>query len=234
MNTLFISDIHLSPDLPAISQAFFHCLKSLEIGTDALYILGDLFDVWIGDDNNSAFAQSIQIAIKQVVDRGIPVYIMRGNRDFLIGKRFCDVTGCTLLSDPCVINLYGTPTLLTHGDQLCTDDKRYQHYRRVVSNTWVQKFFLRLSLRFRQHISEKLRRQSQQHTQQADVKIMDVNPHAVQHWMQKHKVKQLIHGHTHRPAQHKELEGTRWVLGAWHTGGNGLRCTPQGIEFFSF
>lgn len=230
MSTFFISDIHLDESHPEIARLFFDFLLSLQ--ADALYILGDLFDVWMGDDTATPFHQSIISALKSVVQKGIPIYLMPGNRDFLLGSAFEKASGCQLLSDPTVINLYGQPTLLMHGDTLCTQDKRYLAFRRVVRNPYVQVVFLKLPLFIRQSIAQSLRQASQRHTAQTTAEIMDVTPALIPDIMRQYQVKQLIHGHTHRPAIHyiSQPQGQirRIVLGDWDCSGHMLEYVPSG------
>lgn len=231
MNTLFISDLHLEEQRPDITAIFFEFLKNEAVDADALYILGDLFEVWIGDDENTELHQVVTANLK-TLSKHTPIYFMHGNRDFLIGKKFATASQCKILRDPTVIDLYGTPTLLMHGDTLCTEDKAYLKFRKRVRNWFVQKMFLAKSLAKRKHIADQMRKGSQEHTSQADKKIMDVTPEEIPRVMQKHKVQQLIHGHTHRPCiHHLELnnaQATRFVLSDWHKSGGALVVSTSG------
>lgn len=225
--TLFISDLHLEAGRPDITQQFLQFLNSCPFhSVDAIYILGDLFEVWIGDDDHNLFHQEIIEGLRAITQQGIPIYFMFGNRDFLIGKKFLRETGCQLLADEEKINLYGTSVLLMHGDTLCTDDINYIKARKNARNIFLQKLFLMLPLRFRKSIADKMRAKSLRHTQSTALAIMDVTQKEVMRVMQKHEVNVLIHGHTHRPDIHHfplaQSQGTRIVLGAWHHVGNML------------
>lgn len=224
--TLFISDLHLSAGHPETTAIFFRFLNGLEANTDALYILGDLVETWIGDDDNAPFTLALKQALKAVHDRGIPVYFQHGNRDFLIGARFSQETGCKLLPEEYKINLYGKDVLLMHGDTLCTTDVAYLRARRYAYSPTLRFCYLHLPLSLRKRIAEHFRRVSTQHTRTAPKAILDVTPEAVNAVMVKHEVLHLIHGHTHQPATHtfalNEKMATRHVLAAWHEGGEVL------------
>jgi len=232
MTTLLISDLHLDEYRTDITELFLRFLKTDAKKADALYILGDFFEVWIGDDNLSSFNQTIISALKLATDQGLPIYLMHGNRDFLLGKKFLRQTGCKLLPDEYVVDLYGSPTLLLHGDTLCTEDKAYLKFRKKARNRFLQKLFLLKSLETRLAIAKKYREASKAHTSTASDFIMDVTQEEVERVMKKHGVQHLVHGHTHREAVHQfELNNrpaTRTVLGAWHTHGSVLVCTPDG------
>lgn len=236
MTTLFISDLHLSGARPDITAQFLQFLGSEARAAERLYILGDLFEFWVGDDEPDADARRIKDGLRALTDAGIPCLLMHGNRDFLLGRAFCAETGCELLDDPTVIDLYGRRVLLTHGDLLCTDDHAYQRLRRVVRNPVVQWLFARLPLTRRQKIAARIRAGSQAHTYQAAANIMDVNPNAVAAAFKKAGVDVMIHGHTHRPAVHALDTGrpaTRIVLGDWYEQGSVLRWNPTGYELSS-
>lgn len=224
--TLFISDLHLCEEAPHINKIFLDFLANLDSTVDGLYILGDLFEAWIGDDDASAFLSAIKSAIKAVTQKGIPIYLLHGNRDFLIGERFLKETGCTLLADESVMECAHQRVLLMHGDTLCTKDVSYLKARKILRNRTVQTVFLWLPLAWRKRIAKRMREKSQQHTTTSAYDIMDVSPDAVQAVMQKNKIKFLIHGHTHRPGIHPftldTITYTRIVLGAWHHHGNML------------
>jgi len=232
MTTLFISDLHLSPTRPRIVEAFFGLLESEAAGADALYILGDLFEYWIGDDAAQPLGYEPVIrAIRGLSDAGIPVYFMRGNRDFLVGARFAADTGCQVLSDPTVIDLYGEPTLLMHGDFLCTDDIEHQKFRRMVDDPDWQRDFLAKPVETRMQMARDARVQSREHKDSVTMEIMDVNADAVHRAFENHGIRLLIHGHTHRPAIHDAGDETgrrRIVLGDWYEHSSILRCTPDG------
>lgn len=237
MTTLFVSDTHLNSLQPAITEQFCAFLRTEARHAEAVYILGDLFEFWIGDDDpDPAYAQ-IQAELHALTATGVTCRVMHGNRDFLLGKRFCQRTGCELLTDGTVIRLYNQNVLLSHGDVLCTDDTAYQRLRRIVRNPVVQWLFGRLPLRQRERLALRIRAGSRQHTQSSMSRIMDVNPQAVKHFMAQAGVTTLIHGHTHRPAiHHLELgsdKATRIVLGDWHTQGSVLRWNRDGYELVS-
>lgn len=222
--TLFISDLHLDENHPEIIQPFFDLLAYPNV--DALYILGDLFEAWIGDDDDSPYLKQIIQALHAATQRGLPIYVLHGNRDFLLGNAFLAATGCQLLPDETVIQLYGKPVLLMHGDTLCTRDEKYIKARKILRNAWLKKMFLYLPLRFRKKISLALRAKSMAHTQHANLEIMDVTQAEVERVMVQYDVEVLIHGHTHRPNFHefklKNKPVLRIVLGAWHEHGNML------------
>lgn len=216
MTTLFISDLHLDPSRPAVTQAFFALLENQASTADALYILGDFFEVWIGDDDDAELNRSVIDALSQLTGKGIKVYLMHGNRDFLIGEQFCRESGCQLLTDPSVVTLYGQPVLLMHGDSLCIDDAPYMAFRAKSRSKEWQEPLLAMSLEQRRQFSKQLRAQSVEANSNKAEDIMDVNAAEVTRVMAEHGVKRLIHGHTHRPAVH-ELPGVgeRIVLGDW-------------------
>lgn len=231
--TLFISDLHLDNKRPHIIAAFCRFLQEIS-DTDALYILGDLFEYWIGDDDPAIGLQPVIDALRSLSRAGTPIYFIHGNRDFLVGKTFAKAIQCKLLAEETIIDLYGTPTLIMHGDTLCTDDITYQKYRAKARNKWIQKSLSLLSIKQRLKIAEKIRNKSVSATQGKQPEIMDVNQHAVEQVMLTHNVKYLIHGHTHRPAIHDlVINGSarqRIVLGDWYDQGSVLRCTPEGIN----
>ena len=220
MSTLFISDLHLEETRPEITRAFLDFLDRHGRHAEALYILGDFFEAWIGDDEETELQQQIAGALRRLHDEhGVSLYLMHGNRDFLIGEAFCTRAGATLLDDPTVVDLYGEPTLLMHGDSLCTRDEEYQKFRRNMRNTQWQQAFLQRPLADRQQVARQLRQISMMKNQGKQEAIMDVTPEEVVEQMQRHGVRRLIHGHTHRPATHKlAVEGEsalRYVLGDW-------------------
>ncbi len=238
MSTLFIADLHLCAQEPAITAGFLRFLQREAIHADALYILGDLFEAWIGDDDPEPLHGEIAAALKRLRQAGVPCYFIHGNRDFLLGKRFAHASGMTLLPEEQVVDLYGRRILIMHGDTLCTDDQAYQEFRSKVHNTWIQRFFLALPLRWRLKIAAKMRARSQQSNQYKSETIMDVNPQAVEQAMMRHNVHWMIHGHTHRPAAHQlDLptgEAHRIVLGAWHVEGSMIKVTPEAVELIQF
>lgn len=230
MATLFISDLHLSGERPAIGGLFLQFLQERASSAGALYILGDLFEAWLGDDVIPPDVQPIISALKQLSDQGTSVYIMHGNRDFLLGDDFASLCGATLLDDPCVIDLYGTPTLLMHGDLLCTDDIPYQQMRTMLrAPQWIEEFLAK-PVDERIAFAQSLRQRSQKETGEKDEAIMDVNADTLRDTLQQYQVSQLIHGHTHRPAIHREPSYTRFVLGDWYEKGSVLSCDENGCE----
>jgi len=237
-HSLFIADLHLSPELPQAVALFQHFLQETAPQAQALYILGDFFEAWIGDDDLALpFPAAIAAGLRQLTQRGVRLYLMHGNRDFLLGEGFCQASGATLLADPSLIDLYGTPTLLAHGDALCTDDVAYQAFRRQVREPAWQAGFLAKPLAERREMARQLRAQSEREKAAKAMAIMDVNPAAVAAALREHGYPRLIHGHTHRPARHvHEIDGhacERWVLPDWYEGGGYLRCDAEGCKAFS-
>lgn len=233
MSTVFISDIHLGGEHPEISERFITFLQSkVALEAEAFYILGDLFEVWIGDDGAQEEHQGSIAALKQLT-ASTPTYVMHGNRDFLLGPGFEAMTGCQLISEPTVINLYGVPTLLLHGDSLCTDDQEYQRFRQQMRSPQWQSQFLALPLSQRADFAQQARQQSSQRNQEKSMAIMDVNQQAVEKILKAHGVTQMIHGHTHRPDTHQfELHGaqaTRVVLGDWYEQQSSLIASIDGL-----
>jgi len=205
MTTLFISDLHLDAQRPDITRQFLSFLANEARRAQALYILGDLFEAWIGDDDPESDKRQVVAALRELSDAGVPVALIHGNRDFLIGRRFCRETGVTLLPDGTIVNLYGRPVLLMHGDTLCTDDRAYQRLRRVVRNPLVQFVLRHLSLKQRLRLAQRMREGSKAHIasmDQAAPQIMDVNQDEVRRTFQRYGVDCIVHGHTHRPAIH--------------------------------
>ncbi len=220
MATLFISDLHLDAVRPEPLTRFHALLAGPARRAEALYILGDLFEAWIGDDDDRPPHPEVIASLADLCATGTPVYVMRGNRDFLVGARFEAETGCRLLRDPTVVDLYGEPTLLMHGDTLCTEDLEYQTFRRQVRDPRWQSGFLARPLAERAALAQKAREGSRMATQGKAEAIMDVTQEAVVETMRAHGVRQLIHGHTHRPAIHRLVlqsgEARRIVLGDWY------------------
>lgn len=235
MATLFIADLHLDDSRPQITRLFEQFLASDEArSADALYMLGDLVEAWVGDDDDAELPGRIAQATKALRDSGVPVYFMVGNRDFLLGQDFASRAGFTLLNDGTVHELYGRPTLLMHGDVLCTDDIAYQTVRKQVRTPEWMAQVLSMPLAARRAFAAKAREDSRAHTGSTMETIMDVNADAVAETMRKAGVTRLIHGHTHRPAIHCfDLDGQpaeRIVLGDWYEHGSVLRVTPEGSE----
>jgi len=233
-DTLFISDLHLDPERPAITDLFLDFLGTRAVGSEALYILGDLFEAWIGDDDSGTMNDAVCHGLKVCTEAGTPVFVMHGNRDFLLGAAFAERCGCTLLNDPARIELYGTPTLLMHGDLLCTDDTEYMSFRDMVRDPGWQAALLSKPLDERRHMAQEMRASSREQTSGKAESIMDVNAGAVGRVMTEYHVQRLIHGHTHRPAIHDlEIAGQpaqRIVLGDWYEQGSVLVCSPAGCE----
>lgn len=230
MKTYFIADLHLDDSRPHITQLFIDFLNEIKQDAHTLYILGDLFEYWIGDDvlnlplnacpNTIKFMESIVMELKALTDSGVTLYLAHGNRDFLLGEQFIQAIGAQLLDEHVVINLYGTPTLIMHGDTLCTDDTEYQTLRTLLRNPEWQHDFLSKSIQMRLKEADNLRQMSQEKTKQKQPDILDVNQQSVEAVMRKFNVLQLIHGHTHRPATHEfMLDGVaakRIVLADWY------------------
>ena len=235
MATLFIADLHLDPSRPQITALFERYLAGDEVRhADALYILGDLVEAWIGDDDDAELPARIATATRAVRDAGVPVYFMVGNRDFLLGQAFAERAGLTLLGDGTVHDIHGHRTLLMHGDVLCTDDVAYQAVRQQVRTPEWQAQILAMPLQARRAFAAKAREDSKAHTGSTMESIMDVNADAVAEAMRKAGVTRLIHGHTHRPAVHDfQLDGApvqRIVLGDWYEQGSVLRVDAGGVE----
>jgi UDP-2,3-diacylglucosamine hydrolase len=235
MSTLFIADLHLDDSRPQITALFEHFLASDKARrADALYILGDLVEAWVGDDDDAELPQRIAHATRGLRDAGVPVYFMVGNRDFLLGKAYAERAGMRMLDDGTVHTLYGRPTLLMHGDVLCTDDVAYQAVRKQVRDPQWQAQILAMPLQARRAFAAQARADSRAHTSSTQETIMDVNADAVAQAMRAAGVTRLIHGHTHRPAVHAfELDGQpaeRIVLGDWYEHGSVLRVDAAGVE----
>lgn len=236
-SALFISDIHLSPYQPATAERLLAFLAGPARTAPSLTILGDLFDYWAGDDDlDDPFNARIVAALRALADSGVDVSFMAGNRDFLIGAAFATAAGLDLLADPCIRDIAGTPTLLTHGDLLCTDDADYQIFRRQVRAPAWRSQFLAKPLGVRKAEIEALRASSEREKKIKPLAIMDVNPAAVAAMLRQHQVRTLIHGHTHHQGQHTHmLDGqacARWVLGDWGASrGTALACLATGWCF---
>jgi UDP-2,3-diacylglucosamine hydrolase len=228
---LFISDLHLSGQHPETVCLFLRFLSDRAAHASHLYILGDLFEVWIGDDDDLEPIPQVITALRQLTDGGTWLGVMHGNRDFLLGDVFCRDTGAELLPDPCFQVLQGVPTLLMHGDLLCTEDTAYQAFRQQARDPAFQQQFLALPLQARRDKAAYYRTMSGEINTQKAQAIMDVNPMAVVATLRKHAAQRLIHGHTHRPADHHiELDGrsaSRHVLGEWHPEGAEILCLNE-------
>jgi|JI9StandDraft_2_1071091.scaffolds.fasta_scaffold00703_5 UDP-2,3-diacylglucosamine hydrolase len=217
MATYFISDLHLHANSKLQMELLCDLLNTRASNADAIYILGDLFALWLGDDLEESYSQDLITQLKKLAQRGIPLYFMPGNRDFLVGKKFCHASGCTLLPDPHVIDLYGEKVLLTHGDKLCTADKNYQRFRKIVQNPLLKKFFLAIPRALRRNFGIWIKNKVQQTPKRYDPNAYDVELTTVAAWFKNFAVKTMIHGHTHRPVINKDVDGTtRIVLGDWN------------------
>ena len=239
MPTLFISDLHLTEERPEATERFIAFLEDKARAAEALYILGDFFEYWIGDDDlGEPFNAVVAGLLADLTRRGVPVYLMHGNRDFLIGERFCAATGARLLQDPVVQTIQGEKTLLVHGDTLCTDDLDYQAWRRKARDPAFQADFLAKPLPERRRAVGQMREKSKQVVQEKTAEIMDVNDEAVRQALRRHGVRRLIHGHTHRPGRHAlEVDGQRcerWVLPDWYGRGGYVEVGRRGPRLVRF
>jgi UDP-2,3-diacylglucosamine hydrolase len=241
--TLFISDLHLSGERPAINERFFAFLREQATRARSLYVLGDLFEYWIGDEELDAadgdpLGRQVAEGFAALARQGVSIALMHGNRDFLIGKRFCEASGARLLQDPAVEKIGGARTLLMHGDTLCTDDVDYQAWRRTARSREWQAGFLAKSLPERRTLLQALREKSKEVVSAKPAEIMDVNQSAVREALREHRLTRLVHGHTHRPARHiLEVDGRpseRWVLPDWYERGGYLAIDDTGPRLVSF
>ena len=232
MTTVFISDLHLDESRPEATASFSRLLDALPSDTVALYILGDLFESWIGDDDDAALPTEVAQRLNAVSQRGINLFFMAGNRDFALGERYAERAGFALLPDPTRIDLYGRPALLMHGDTLCTDDVAYQAFRAKVRDPAWLAHMLAQPLPVRRAFAQQARAGSREHTAATVETIMDVNAQTVADTFRQHAVDLIIHGHTHRPAVHRhDVEGrecTRIVLGDWYDQGTVLFARDDG------
>ncbi|MEJ2128093.1 MAG: UDP-2,3-diacylglucosamine diphosphatase [Woeseiaceae bacterium] len=237
MTTLFISDLHLEADRPDIGKQFLDFMETEAKEADDLYILGDLFEAWVGDDDPNTHYFAIKRSLRKLVDSGIPVYFLHGNRDFMVGKDFANETGVKILDDPYKVTMYGRKTLLSHGDILCIDDVQYQRVRKMVRDPDWQATMRAKPLKERLRIAQEARRQSLEQTINKSLEIMDVNQDEVKRVIQEHQVDVLLHGHTHRPAVHDvdlgNRKAKRIVLGDWYTQGSVVRWDTRGPKLES-
>jgi len=235
---LLISDLHLQEERPDITRAFVDLLDGRARHAEALYILGDFFEAWIGDDAMTPFQTSICQALRALSGSGTQVFLMHGNRDFLLGQAFCKAAGCTLLADPSVVEMGGEPVLLMHGDSLCTRDLAYMKMRRYLRNPLSLWILRHLPLSTRQKLARKLRSESRAQTRMKANDIVDVTAEEVPRIMQQFGVRTLVHGHTHRPAIHKLVVGDQparhIVLGDWDRQGWALQVDEQGFQLQPF
>ncbi len=241
MTTLFISDLHLDAERPAITELFGAFMHREGRQAEAIYVLGDLFEAWVGDDDPSEAGAYVAARVREVVELGVPVYFIRGNRDFLLGDAFAHRAGMRILPDPAVIMLYGTPVLLMHGDLLCTDDTAYQAFRAQTRNPAWQAQFLaqplaaRLAFAAQARAASQARQQAMIGSDRAQFEVVtDVSPATVQATFTRFGIDTLIHGHTHRPAIHElRVDGhacRRIVLGDWYEQGSVLRVEAGRME----
>lgn len=234
MATLFVSDLHLDDARPQIVELFEHFCAGAARDADALYVLGDLFEVYVGDDDDATLNARVAKALRGVADAGVPVHYLAGNRDFLVGEDYARRCGMEIVEDGTVVDLHGTPTLLLHGDVLCTDDAAYQAFRSHVRNPAWQTVFLARPLAERRAFAHQARDASRAHTSSTEMAIMDANRHAVERALRKAGVSRMIHGHTHRPAIHDfaldAQPAQRIVLGDWYKQGSVLRVTRGSAE----
>jgi len=238
MSTLFISDLHLQDSRPEVQQWLLDFLKGAASEAEALYILGDLFEYWIGDDALSPMARELARETARLNAAGIPCHFLHGNRDFLLGEEYAARAGLRLLPECLVVDLYGTPTLLLHGDTLCTDDTEYQAFRRQSRDPAWQAMVLKLPIEERLRLAREARDASARHTGTVAMDIMDVNGTAVVEAFRRNAVTRMIHGHTHRPAVHHHdlgdgLVGERIVLADWYRAASYLEVTPAGARSLS-
>lgn len=231
--TLFISDLHLDAARPDITRALADFLSN-NTDCDSLYILGDLFEAWVGDDDDAPLAIEVAALLKQFSATGPKLFLMRGNRDFLLGDAFCKSTGAHFLPDPTVIDLYGEPTLLMHGDSLCTADTEYMAFRATARDPQWQASIMSKSLDERRVLAKQIRSMSQEANSNKAEDIMDVTPTEVARVMADAGVNRLIHGHTHRPTRHTIDSGERWVLGDWDSQGWFIQVNLEEINLNNF
>lgn len=229
---LFISDLHLDPRSPQVTQTFRRFLNEVAVFAENLYILGDFFESYVGDDDDDHFIRDIKYTLKAFTNIGTSVFLMHGNRDFLIGERFAQDAGVQLIDDPTSIAFNNRQYLLMHGDSLCTQDISHQRFRRVTRHDLSKKLFLKLPLSFRKRIASQLRKESKNATQQKPMAIMDVAAHSVTEIMSQFETDVLIHGHTHQCAMHDitvdDKSVKRFVLDAWHHHGQYLKLHHDG------
>ena len=234
MTTLFISDLHLDASRPGITQLFLEFLENEASRADALYILGDLFEAWIGDDAGDEVGDAVADALAKLHARGVPCFYIHGNRDFLLGDAYARRARMTLLPDPSLVEIEGNPVLLMHGDTLCTDDAPYQAFRKQTHEPEWQRAFLARPVAERRAFAEQARAESRRYTKSVADAITDVNAEVVSGTFRDHGVDRLIHGHTHRPARHATALGgkpvERVVLGDWYEQGSVLSIRDGAID----
>jgi UDP-2,3-diacylglucosamine hydrolase len=230
----FASDLHLDPSTPQIADRFMRFLAGPALAARSVFLLGDLFEAWIGDDDPEPAHREVVAAITALAAAGTLVYVMRGNRDFMIGERFCAEAGAILLDDPAILTVRGERVLLSHGDGLCVDDRAYQKLRALVRDPTLREGFARLPIEARRRLASEAREGSREHLANASAYITDVNQPAVDAVMRDADVPVMIHGHTHRPGVHRfrsdGVERTRVVLGAWHDEAHVVRWDDAGWQ----
>jgi UDP-2,3-diacylglucosamine hydrolase len=230
----FASDLHLDPSTPQIADRFMRFLAGPARAARSVFLLGDLFEAWIGDDDPEPAHREVVAAITALAAAGTLVYVMRGNRDFMIGERFCAEAGAILLDDPAILTVRGERVLLSHGDGLCVDDRAYQKLRALVRDPTLREGFARLPIEARRRLASEAREGSREHLANASAYITDVNQPAVDAVMRDADVPVMIHGHTHRPGVHRfrsdGVERTRVVLGAWHDEAHVVRWDDAGWQ----
>ena len=238
MRTLFISDLHLHESRPQLTRAFFYFLHTQAKNAEKLYILGDFFDAWIGDDDDSPLNMEVAHELKKLSEAGTQIFLMHGNRDFLLGEKFAAQAGASLIAEGTVIDLYNVPTLLLHGDQLCTSDTEYIAFRQQVRSPLWQQQILSQPLAARRALAAQLREKSKMMNSLKAEDIMDVTQSEVMKVMQEAGVKRLIHGHTHRPARHalkiNDEAAERIVLGDWHHKAWAIIADEKSVELTSW
>ena len=230
----FISDLHLSENTPSVTEGFFEFLKTAAQELSHLYILGDLFEAWVGDDNDSELATNVMQEINHATRNGLEIFFIHGNRDFLCGQKFAEQSNLTLLPDPFFLNFFDQKIALSHGDNFCTEDLEYIKFKKEVRSEKWQQEFLQKPLDDRLNIASNMRDASQKNNSNKDIAIMDVTPTAIQEFFTEHRIDLLIHGHTHRPNTHQINSGTRIVLGDWHKTGWCLMLDEQQQELKEF
>ena len=230
----FISDLHLSENTPSVTEGFFEFLKTAAQELSHLYILGDLFEAWVGDDDNSELATGVMQKLNHATRNGLEIFFIHGNRDFLCGQKFAEQSNLTLLPDPFFLNFFDLKIALSHGDSFCTEDLEYMRFKKEVRSQEWQQEFLQKPLSDRLNIASNMRDASQKNNSNKDVAIMDVTPTAIQDFFAEHHIDLLIHGHTHRPNTHQDYTGTRIVLGDWHKTGWCLMLDEKQQELKEF
>lgn len=237
MLTYFIADLHLAQNRPDITACFLSFLADEAPKSEKLYILGDLFELWIGDDNHTVFHQTIAHAIASLTNQGTEVFFIHGNRDFLVGKKFAKQAGMTLLPEKTIIDLYGEKALIMHGDTLCTQDVSYQKFRKMSRSWWWKMAMLAMPLSYRRNKAKQIQTISAEQKSNKSLEIMDVTPEEVVNDLERYQCQLLIHGHTHRPNVHQHkangAPATRFVLGDWYEQGAWLKVTPTSKELLN-